>query len=238
MHEQNSFLTLTYNDESLPEDQGLDVKHWQKFAKKLRKRKGPFRFLHCGEYGGKTLRPHYHALIFGLDFREDRKAWSKKLFTSEELESAWGKGFATIGDVSFDSAAYVASYALKKATGKATGPRYERVDPETGDCWSVKPDYATMSLKPGLGKSWFEKYAGDVYPGDFVVMKGTKFRPPIYYDKLLEKEDPELHNKMTEKRRKEIRRTGEDSTEERLEVRERVTWARLATFGSRDSESE
>ena len=241
MHPKNSFITLTYNEKNLPNDgeEGqppsgtLVVKHWQDFAKKLRKKMGPFRFLHCGEYGENGLRPHYHACIFGLDFAEDRKPWGK-LFTSEELEGTWDKGFVTIGELTFDSAAYVAAYCLKKASGDNADARYLRVDPETGECWDVKPDYATMSLKPGLGKKWFEKYAGDVYPDDYVVLKGTKFRPPKYYDLLLEENDPDLLEKMKEKRRKMVRAKAQDITEERLDVRETVTWAKLKTYGNRE----
>lgn len=240
MHEKNSFLTLTYDTENLPEDHGLNVKHWQKFARRVRKKIGPFRFLHCGEYGDQTLRPHYHACIFGQDFREDsiqlttNNTGDYPLRISERLRDLWPLGFHTIGELTFDSAAYVASYALKKATGAIAEERYERVDPETGECWKVKPDYATMSLKPGLGKTWWDKYKGDIYPEDVCVLKGTKFRPPEYYDKLLEKTDPKMHKKMIEKRRKQVRKKPEELTEKRLEIRETVTWAKLTTYGNRE----
>ncbi len=240
MHTQNAFLTLTYNNQNLPEDHGLNVTHWQKFAKRLRKKKGSFRFLHCGEYGDQSLRPHYHACIFGLDFSEDRVPFQKNqghtLHISAELQNLWPHGFATIGELTFDSAAYTAAYCLKKATGQTTDQRYERVDPETGETWNVKPDYATMSLKPGLGRTWFEKYADDVYPEDVVILKGSKFRPPKYYDQLLQKERPELHEKMLQKRRSKVRASSTDHTEERLQVREQVQWSKLTTYGNRTTE--
>lgn len=94
LHSRNCFITLTYNDEHLPENESLDVEHWQLFAKKLRHRFGKFRFLHCGEYG-ELGRPHYHALLFGLDFGHDRIKLKKKdgneLFTSESLDKPGGK---------------------------------------------------------------------------------------------------------------------------------------------------
>ncbi len=235
MHEQNSFVTLTYNDQCLPSDHSLDVKHWQGFAKRLRKNKGPFRYLHCGEYGDENGRPHYHACIFGLDFSEDRIPFTQKLYISAELQRLWPHGFATIGNLTFDSAAYVAAYALKKATGQNADERYERVDPSTGECWAVKPDYATMSLKPGLGKSWFDKFTSDVYPDDFVVLKGQKFRPPQYYDRLLEKENPQLYTKMLLKRRQHVNDKPEDHTDTKLQVKEKITWAKLQTFGNRNT---
>ena len=128
----------------------------------------------------------------------------------------------------------MASYALKKATGKHSKTKYERVDPTTGECWEVKPDYATMSLKPGLGKTWWDKYNGDIYPDDFVVLKGAKFRPPKYYDDLLEKTDPELHKKILQKRRTQVQKKPHELTEERLNIKETVTWAKLTTYGNRE----
>ena len=242
MHEKNAFLTLTYRDQALPDDHGLHVEDWQKFAKRVRKTKGPFRFLHCGEYSEPpNLRPHYHACLFGLDFSEDRVPFETRgpntLYISAELQGLWPHGFATIGELTFDSAAYVAAYCLKKATGQLA-EKYQRVDPDTGECWEVKPDYATMSLKPGLGKTWFERYCADIYPDDFVVLKGTKFRPPKYYDQLLEKDNPELHKKMLQKRRQQIREKPEEIQDDRLQIREKVQIAKLTTYGTRNHTGE
>lgn len=231
----NSFLTLTYNDENLPEDHSLNVKHWQDFAKRLRKARGAFRFLHCGEYG-EGLRPHYHACIFGQDFTDDRELWKvedgNKLFTSKSLEKIWGKGFCTIGDLNYATASYVAGYVVKKQTGaEATAAEYERVDAGTGLVTQVKPDYATMSRgnkkTGGLGKKWFDKYWTDVYPDDFVVADGGKYRPPKYYDKLLERMNPEMFEQM---RRRRIRHASEkpwEHTPERLWVKDEVCLMRL-----------
>jgi len=69
LYERNCFITLTYSDEFLPNDRSVNVRHFQLFMKKLRKRFGPnIRFYHCGEYGEKTSRPHYHALLFNFDY--------------------------------------------------------------------------------------------------------------------------------------------------------------------------
>lgn len=233
MHEKNCFLTLTYDDEHLPEDRSLVVSDWQKFAKRVRKKHGPFRFMHCGEYGEEGLRPHYHALIFGLDFAEDSvpilRAEKHPLRISESVQKLWGLGFHTIGEVSFDSAAYVASYVTKQVTGRKAVEwgAYERVDPETGEYWEVAKEYATMSRRPGLGTSWFEKYCGDVYPDNFVVMKGQKFKPPSFYDGLLEQRDKVLHKRMLEQRKSVVRKDGWNMTDERLEVREKCSLAQM-----------
>ena len=108
LHPRNSFITLTYSPEHVPWDGSLDVRHWQLFAKRLRKELGPFRFLHCGEYGS-GFRPHYHACVFGLDFAGDRRMYKRdgksELFVSPQLESIWGKGFCTVGHLTYESAA-------------------------------------------------------------------------------------------------------------------------------------
>lgn len=119
MWPQNSFITLTYRPEDLPQGGSLNVEHYQLFMKKLRARNTghKIRFFHCGEYGEKLSRPHYHAILFNYDF-PDKKVFSEKngntIYTSELLEDIWGKGFCTIGDVTFQSAAYVARYVMKK----------------------------------------------------------------------------------------------------------------------------
>ena len=145
-------------------------------------------------------------------------------------EKIWGKGFVTIGDLTFDSAAYVASYTMKKANlptsknpevlerQRTTYRRYERTDTETGETWNVKPEYATMSRRPGLGSSWFEKYKGDIYPHDFAIGNGQKFRPPKYYDTLLEQEDKPKFQEIQETRRRHINQKPEEQTPERRDV--------------------
>jgi hypothetical protein len=188
LHTENSFITLTYSDENLPKDLGLSVRDTQLFLKKLRKKISPkkIRYFLCGEYGSETFRPHYHAIIFGHDFKDkilfDNKN-GHKIYVSEQLDKLWNKGFSTIGDVSFDSAGYVARYATKKILGPSAKDYY-------GD---LQPEFSNMSKRPyGIGEEWFRKYYKDVYPDDFVVMNGRKIQPPRYYDKLLEIIDPEL----------------------------------------------
>lgn len=231
MHERNCFITLTYSDENLPYTGSVDVKHWQDFAKRMRKKLGPFRFLHCGEYGDETQRPHYHACIFGQDFAEDRVVLSEKeghtLWTSATLEQLWGKGFCPIGPLTFDTAAYTARYALKKIGGALQTAHYERVREDTGEVFTVAREYATMSRRPGLGQTWFAKFIGDVYPGDFVVIKGQKFRPPKYYDLLLGKLDDKALEVLKNRRRVVAEQKKEEESFERREVRRRVVEAKI-----------
>ncbi len=228
MHTHNSFLTLTYDEEHLPNDKSLQVSDWQKFAKRLRKQHAPFRFFHCGEYGTENLRPHYHACVFGLDFHQDRYIWKQTkettLYRSETLETIWGQGFSTIGELTFKSAAYVARYIMKKANGDLAKTKYSRFDPETGETWDVKPEYITMSRRPGIGAPWLTHFISDVYPSDEVVHDGQKYRPPRFYDQQL---NDETLNTMKCKRTKAALRHKENNTPERLKVREKVETAKI-----------
>lgn len=191
MHEDNCFITLTFNDYELVmrDQRSINVKDFQNFMKKLRNSTfKKIRFFHCGEYGEKFMRPHYHAILFGYDFPDkvlfaDRGG--KKLYVSQKLNDLWPYGFSTIGDVTFDSAAYVARYCTKKITGDNADNHYMTEDGEM-----LTPEYCTMSRRPGIGKTWFEKYQSDVYPHDYCEVEGKKIPPPRYYDELL-KGDPE-----------------------------------------------
>lgn len=236
-HGVNCFLTLTYDDEHLPEDRSLKLDHWQKFAKRVRRHHGPFRFLHCGEYGPKTLRPHYHALIFGLDFTAGSATApgnrTKRLWVSPDVTKLWPYGFHTIGPVNYTTARYVAAYTVKKALGKSKDSAFERVDPSTGECWDVLPEYATMSRRPGLGTSWFEKYHADVYPSNFIISDGKKAPPPSFYDQLLKKKDPSLHEKILHKRKQHLQDNASEHTQTRLDVRSEVTTARTLQNSNR-----
>lgn len=184
LYEENSFLTLTYNDDNLPEGGSLVLSHFQNFMKRLRKSvKKTVRFLHCGEYGELNARPHYHCLLFNHGF-PDRKLYTERngirLYVSDALSKLWPFGFSTIGDVTFESASYVARYSLKKVTGYSAEAHYG----------SRKPEYITMSRRPGIGKGWYEKFKTDVYPRDRVIVRGFPSRPPRFYDGLLGVQDP------------------------------------------------
>lgn len=189
-HTDNCFITLTYNDEHLPYDRSLNLRHFQLFMKRLRKRFGSgVRFFHCGEYGENFGRPHYHACLFNI-FVPDRVLWSVRqnipLYTSEILSSLWPFGFVTIGDVSFESAAYVARYCVKKVIGKDAPDHYIYVDEITGQIHDRQPEYVTMSRRPGIGRPWLDKFSSDVYPSDECVVNGVACRPPKFYDRVYE----------------------------------------------------
>jgi hypothetical protein len=226
MHQSNAFLTLTYAPEHLPEDGSLQLEDYQKFMKRLRfETEKPLRFFHCGEYGEKFARPHYHACVFGLEFDDLELIGvnhvKQKLYKSEKLDRIWGKGHASIGEVTFQSAGYVARYITKKVVGEQAEDHYLKTDPETGEITKLKPEYTTMSRQPGLGRSWFDKYWRDIYPKDFVTVEGKKFKPPRYYDKLLQEHHENVWEDVYQAR---IERAinHKDNTDERLAVRQFV----------------
>lgn len=234
LHEGNAFLTLTYNDENLPHGNSLNYEHFQKFMKRLRRRIGPkISFYMCGEYGDDTDRPHYHACIFGFDFPDKqyfrRTKSGEKIYTSQLLSDLWPYGMSSIGNVTFQSAAYIARYCMKKVNGDAADFHYEFVT-DDGEIVHRVPEFSHMSLKPAIGKRWLEKYKTDVYPRGYVVVNGHKCKPPKFYDRFYRKEsDIDYYEMMAlrEFRAYPAYLAGE-SSEERLYVREQVKQAQLS----------
>ena len=232
MHSENSFITLTTSIESVKKyGRSLDVGVFQKFMKRFRKEVSPLkiRFFHCGEYTQSFL-PHYHALIFGYGF-PDRKYWcmnkpgTHKLYRSEMLERLWPFGHSYIGDVSFESAAYVARYVMKKVV-VSRDDQDRLIMKDSGELLS--PEYVTMSRRPGVGTAWYEKFKSDVYPYGNRVIRGKNMRPPKFYDKLYAIDDPVAFESLQFDRIKDI--DIKDNTVVRLVVKEKVANARLKVF--------
>lgn len=242
MNEKNCFITLTYNDENMPADKSLRPKDFVNFMKRLRKMYGPgIKYYHAGEYGStcdvcglskifhKDVRghsyvdglgrPHHHACLFGIDF-EDKAFFQEKagnrLYTSEILFKLWHyKGHCIIGDVTFDSAAYVARYITKKIFGKKAESHYR----------GKYKEYTTMSK--GIGKSWFEKYGKSVFRDDNVVINKKRVKPPKYYDLLMEEENPRHVAKIKNKRLQEAEKSEDFGNSKRLRVKEKVKRASI-----------
>lgn len=242
LHEHNCFVTLTYSDEFLPHGGSLVKSDFQNFMKRLRKGiadgkapgMGKVRYFHCGEYGDRLGRPHYHALLFGFDF-PDKQIWTTRkghpVWRSSWLEELWSLGQSELGSVTFESAAYVARYVLKKRTGEGAKEHYEAVVEETGEVVDRTAEYVTMSRggrvkgAHGIGAPWFAKFGEEVYPDDEVIVRGRAVKPPKYYDNLYEIVDAQGALDVARARRRARRL--EDETPERLEVREKCAIARL-----------
>jgi len=216
LHVDNSYLTLTYNDQNLPEDKSVHKRELQLFFKRFRDAiSEKIRYFACGEYGDRLGRPHYHAIIFGympndtvlLEHANQRRFQSRfhtgedfSIYKSAFIEKLWKRGFITVGNVSFESAAYVARYCTKKINGKMAPGHYKGKNPE----------FALMSRSPGIGADWIEKYMSDVYPKDYVTMRGRKMRPIRYYDERYKKTNPKGYMEVKRKRKKFQEKYGEN----------------------------
>lgn len=270
LHEDNCFITLTYNPKNLPPDAGLVKKDFQDFMKRLRrsleapysmlnkdlspktyvrgKNKGKvklgrttvkkIKYYMCGEYGDRTNRPHYHAIIFNHNFDDWVYLYTTEkgsdIYTSPNLEKIWGLGFVTIGEVTFESAAYVARYVMKKINGQKaeeinpeTGLKhYERINSFTGEISEVLPEYATMSrggrTGRGIAHDWISDYTSDIYPKGFTTIRGMKIKPPRYYDNYLKEVEPDMHDDIKEGRKLAMIENFKEGLPERLKQKEKV----------------
>ena len=239
LHDENCMVTLTYNDDNLPPfPHSLLVDHQQKFMKRLRNeyKNKKIRFFNAGEYGKPTLennliaRPHWHTILFNHEF-DDHKLFAQTdcgdIYTSEKLEKIWGKGHCTITELSTDVAQYVAKYCVKKINGDQAHEHYKKVCPITGDIQNVRPEFATMSRRPGIARDWYKKYKQDIFPSDMVIIKGgTRVKTPRYYDALLQSESPEQLEKIKNDRQNYGIEHKKDSTPKRLLTREKVATAK------------
>lgn len=236
MHESscwpaNCFVTLTYARDCLPPESSLCHVDFQLFMKRVRKHfRVPVRFYMCGEYGPLNQRPHYHACLFNVDFRSDRVPSGKSasgavFYDSALLSRLWGHGRVSVQDLERETAGYCARYIMKKVLGPAAKQAYSFVD-DDGVIHERKPEYAAMSLKPGIGAKWFEKFGRDVYPHDFVVAGGLKFSPPRYYDKLLKRSKADMDG-LVFARELRARDARVDNTDDRRHVREVVHEAKV-----------
>lgn len=234
MHEENSFLTLTYDDEHLPMQGQLVYPHFQDFMKRLRYHTGKrLRFYMCGEYGERYDRPHYHAIIFGHAFYSDRvllkRSPAGSLYSSASLDNVWRHGFCSVGDVTFDSAAYVARYVVKKVNGKQADEHYTRVDGLTGEIYQKVPEFSRMSLQNGgIGAGWLEKFKDDVINTGAVMTYDIARNVPRYYTKMLEERADYSRDLLDVTRFSRVRSIEpNDNSYERMRAKEEVLKAKI-----------
>jgi len=226
LHAENCFITLTYAPCYLPENGSLVLRDFQLFMKRLRKRFGSkVRFFHCGEYGERFQRPHYHACLFNFSFPADGLNFIRvtdqghRVYWSEDLARLWPFGTHEIGSLTFESAAYVARYILKKVNGDEAEEHYSSVD-EQGNFFRRSSEYVTMSRRPGIASDWYEKFSSDVFPDDFVVIRGgVKCKPPLFYSRKFELTNPE-ESALLKTVRVDRARANPHNSPKRLKVRE------------------
>lgn len=200
MHENNAFITLTYDDEHL-ESPKLIYSDFQKWMKKIRKGpyidpRGRLRYAYpdgknapaigvmvVGEYGEKTKRPHWHAIVFNWAPPDGVYLYSNergdKSYTSEILSKTWGKGRAEFGEVTFQSAGYCARYSAKKLVhGRDESHEFHPI--------------SKKSSKHAIGKKYLEKFWPDIFnSGEIRLSDGSSCSIPRYYERWFKENHPE-----------------------------------------------
>lgn len=212
-NEHNCVVTLTYAPKHLPENRSLVLEHPVEFMKRLRSRVDyerreiygpwkPIKTYGCAEYGEKFGRPHYHIILFNHAFKDAKPYGSTPgYYTSDTLEELWGHGdlegtghYSTqVMDLTFDSAAYVARYVMKKLTGKRAHEYGERL-PERSVCVSKK----------GIAKQWYYQNKSKIFSNDLLYINGVKIKPIPYYNLKFELEHPNEYKKIKQKREQEL----------------------------------
>ncbi|UPW40974.1 replication initiator protein [Sigmofec virus UA08Rod_5899] len=207
----------------------LSKRDFQLFMKRLRKAfpDDKIRFFACGEYGPETFRPHYHAILYGLHLHDlvpyKQSSQGFWYYTSQSLQNVWSTrdipegssvnqwsvtplariGYVVVTDVTWETCAYTARYITKKLTGPE-GQFYSD--------FNIEPPFSLMSRKPGIARQWYEDHP-DLYDYEYINVStpdgGRKFRPPKYFDKLYDLDDPEgsaemkaIRQKMAEEAKK------------------------------------
>lgn len=217
MNRDNSFITLTYDDNSTVVNDdplclcSLRYKHFQNFMKRLRKATGAkIRYLVCGEYGTQNGRAHFHAILFGYRFPDcelhhiDDKGI--RHYTSQILTDCWSKdgvpiGFTDLSDVTEGACNYVAGYVLKKLDVFDDNPIITYVD-QYGEVQSMPlvdrcPPMVRSSRRPGIAGDWYKKYGKRFVEGSPLAYLSSdntsvhKVPVPRYFNDLYNKDDPE-----------------------------------------------
>ena len=211
-HENAWFLTLTYDNEHVPwsynsglgvdmgtgevivENLTLNYEDMQGFWKRLRRnidyhKRGDSKnmmYFQCGEYGGKTHRPHYHAIVYDLPIKpEELKEYKRKngaiYYNVDWITKIWGMGHVVIAPAEWKAMAYTARYTTKKVYGRESKKYYEEM--------GILPERCNMSLKPAIGARYYEEHKDEIYSKDKIQLKNGKVcKPPRYFDKLFDLE--------------------------------------------------
>lgn len=189
------FITLTYDEEHLPDDRSLNKKHVQDFIKRVKKflgssRSNPVRQTYCGEYGTHTLRPHYHVILYNADM-DDKRRWrisdqGHQIFTSDILTKLWGHGFVEFGFAEPGSISYLYKYILKKKSRKEKKKPFSIE--HNGVTYDVAHEFIESSRNPGIGA--FMRGSDSLKKG-YLSVNGVKKKLPKYYLEWLRVNDPD-----------------------------------------------
>lgn len=214
--QQAVFLTLTYDNQYLPDNYTLKKEHLQLFWKRVRKelKNDKIKYHACGEYGEKKGRPHYHAIVF-----------SNYQYLGQVLAETWHYGYTHIDAVTYNSARYVAQYIDKKLSGKMAIDAYEKQNREA-------PFQVSSN---GFGLRYAIDYESDIKASLSTRCKGKDVGLPRYYKKKLQIKPDDLMIKARELEVKKIKKIrdrlkkqlcGKKSIEQKLIIDEHIERAR------------
>ena len=166
LREDNAFVNLTYSEEHLPRVASTSVptlrpKDLTDWLKRLRRAIQPskIRYYAVGEYGDVSWRPHYHVALFGYPTclrggtRPNRAGVCCP--PCDLVRRSWGLGLVHLGSLERESAQYVCGYVTKKMTS----PKDDRLE-------GRYPEFARMSLRPGIGADAMHEIASQLLTYD------------------------------------------------------------------------
>lgn len=174
------FITLTYDEKSVPRTSAgrktlrkRDVQLWLKRLRKEYAKISKKRVVYylCGEYGSRTGRPHYHAIMFNMD-------------CPELIDRTWQNGFTDYSVLGKNGARYVLKYMSKQRAKKSD---------------SFEPEFSLMSKKIGsnyLTPAMVKYHNRDVKNCVITTPEGYKMALPKYYKEKLY--DETARKKVTE----------------------------------------
>lgn len=252
-HEACCFVTLTYSDECFPWSDAEWRKQGIDFLKRLRKARAGsvVRSFGCRELGSRSLRPHFHFLVFGADLERgaavSRGSSGSVSYESAELARLWRFGMSSVGDLTAQSAGYVARYVFDERAvpfgevayaggsliryGDGAGRRgVVQLRPVVHPSGAVVQlaQCAPVGRSQGLGRAWCDAYgAASVEQGAVVLAGGVRVAVPAYYGRRIRKVDPLAGAEAAAAAEVvAVARRGEQSPE-RIAVRVEVEEARL-----------
>lgn len=232
-HKNTWFITLTYDDAHLKfGSKGLptiEKDALSNFVRKVRDFYGHdknIRFFGCSEYGDDTMRPHYHLILFGApitDLTIDMPDMSKPsingrypifrrknsngdyVMFSQNIYDCWQKGKIEVEEASWNTAAYVSRYVMKKQRGRGK-EIYERL--------GILPPYLRMSNRPGIGYDWLMDHADNILDTDYLSVKNASgvqtSHPPRYFEKMMLKYEGTIEElKMLKNKERRIKNSKE-----------------------------
>lgn len=189
-YEQNCVLTLTYNDENLPQDGSLDVRDFQLFMKSLRKHIAPIkvRYFGCGEYGSKGMRPHFHVILFGYcpdDLIFMYKDKGNEYCQSPLISRIWNRGYILVcPSIDSRTVPYVSKYLQKFNEDSFIRHTFD------GKEYKLRPPFVLCSRRPGIGANALDSAFMD-FDNDKLYVNGKSIRIPRFYLKALKKRQQE-----------------------------------------------